>query len=543
VSGGILTSLADFIQDLYTGAIDPTTSYFLPSVILEQPKPAEPLAVGDGYWGDLAPLSADLATNLCAAIAPGSICAPGTTATMSMTGMQVVGISNVLPASPPAVSGTTVNASFAFGGVKNLPPGVTVPPYTAVEGNFQITLSCCASGDGRQCSGTPAPQPITGTFAVGLVGAVLSTTLNVDASFAVTCTSLSLAAAQLRFAFQTESPLIAAGPINTLLQNAFTAAGGPAALGMINRGLAAQATLTGLSGILTPTFQSLANPPLLAFLASIMYRNAVNTSSSWYLPTAISTATNPVLEPYDAGSWDMADVGQWYAAAGSTICASIGASDNKYEIQTPGTPVPLSLSNISISGTSNMLPVPMLTVGNTVYGMVACNSVKQWPKTLTVSGDFTLGVNCCVSARGVPGCTGPSAPSQGSGTFTAKFATASAGVAVTVSAGPDDKLVGTVDALYFRCDPNVDNPSNMTFHIDITSITGGDRKDWNDMAAGIFNSPQATSAIVDQVRARLNSQKVLDRLSEIVTHAIQQILAEEAELAARLLAEIRMVAR
>jgi hypothetical protein len=458
---------------------------------------------------------------------------------MSMTGMRIVGLSNVLPAAQPTVSGTTVNASFAFGGVTSLPPGVTVPPYLAIQGSFQITLSCCASSDGQQCSGTPAPQPITGTFAVGLVGAVLSTTLNVDSSFAVNCTGLSLTATQLRFAFQTESPLIAAGPINTLLQNAFTAGAGPTALAMINQRLAAPATLTALSGILTPAFQSLANPPLLAFLASILYRNAVDPSSSWYLPSTISKATNPVLDPYDGGTWDMADVGQWYAAAGPTICGSIGASDNKYEIQTPGTPVPLGLSNITISGTSNMLPVPMLTVGNRVFGMVACNSVKQWPKTLTVSGDFTLGVNCCVSARGAPGCTGPSAPSQGSGTFAARFATASAGVAVTVSAD-GDKLVATVDALYFRCDPNVDNPSNITFEIDITSISGGDRKDWNNMAAGIFNSPQATSAIVDQVRGRLNSPQVLQRLSEIVTKAIQQILTEEAELAARLLTEITM---
>jgi hypothetical protein len=527
------------MQSLYTGAIDPTTSYFLPSVILEQPKPAEPLAIGDGSWGNLAQLSADLPTKLCAAITSNSICAPGTTATMSMTGMQIVGLSNVLPAAQPTVSGTTVNASFAFGGVTNLPPGVTVPPYLAIQGSFAITLSCCASGDGQTCSGTPAPQPITGTFAVGVVGGVLSTTMNVDSSFAVNCTSLSLTATQLRFAFQTESPLIAAGPINTLLQNAFTGSGGPTALAMINQRLSAPATLSALSGILTPTFQSLANPPLLAFLASILYRNAVDPSSSWYLPSAISKAVNPTLDPYDGGAWDMPDVGQWYPAAGPTLCGSIGASDNKYEIQTPGTSVPLALTNITITGTSNMLPVPMLTVGNKVFGMVACNSVKQWPKTLTITGNFSLGVTCCVSTRGAQGCTGPSAPSAGSGTFTARFATASAGVGVTVSAD-GDKLVGTVNALYFRCDPNVDNPSNITFDIDITSITGGDRKDWNNMAAGIFNSPQATAAVVQQFRERLNSPQVLQRLSEIVTKAIQQLLTEEAELASRLLAEITM---
>src|SRR5579859_6848640 len=415
--GETMPSLADFIHDLYVGSIDPTTSYFLPSVLLEQTLPAEPLEIGGGDWGDLAPMSATLPSQLCAAITPNSIAAPGTQATMSMTDMQIVGTSNVLPAAQPTVTGTTVAARFAFGGVTSLPPGITVPPYLAIQGTFKISLSCCPSSDGKTCSGSAGDQPITGTFAVGLVGALLSMMLSVDSSFAVRTSSLSLTTTQVRFAFQTDSPLSAAGPINTLLQNAFNAGAGQKTLSMINDRLGAPATLKALDGVLTPAFQSLSNPPLLALVASVLYRYAIDPKSSYYLPTSIKNATNPVLDPYDAGGWTMDDVGQWYPAAGGTICGSIGATDNKYEIQTPGTPVKLDLATIKVSGTSNLLPVPMLTVNNTVYGMVACNAVKDWPKTLTVSGDFQLTVTCCESKRGTSGCIAPSASSTGSGTF------------------------------------------------------------------------------------------------------------------------------
>jgi hypothetical protein len=535
--GRPVTSLDDFISQLYAGAIDPTTSYFLPTVVLSQTLPADPLVVADADWGDLAQVAPDLPTRLCAAITAKSICAPATQATMSLTGLQIVGLSNVLPVAEPTVNGRRVDARFAFGTVATLPPAVTVPPQLEVQGTFQVTLTCCSSSDTRTCSGTPAPQPITGTFAVALAGAELSMTLDVDSDFTVTASALSLTARQVLFAFRTASPLLAAGPINSLLKTAFNAQGSQRALTLINGRLAASATLTALSRVLTPAFKSLSSPPLLALVISMLYKNAINPNSSWYLPTKISEATSPVLDPYAAGGWVMPDVGQWYPAAGATICAGIGSSGGTSEIQTPDTAVPLSLSSITISGSSNMLPVPLLTVDDTVSGLIACNAVEEALPKLTVSGDFSLEVACCPSKPPAPTCTGPSGPNVGEGTFTAAFATASVSTAIEVSTS-DDELIATVTAVYFRSDPNVDNTANITFGIDITTIPAGNRDVWNSMAAGIFNSPQATSAIVDQIRERLNSDEVRAELSEIVTAAMQQILADDAELSAKVMAEI-----
>ncbi|HET7505708.1 MAG TPA: hypothetical protein VFK02_32030 [Kofleriaceae bacterium] len=538
-----MTSLSTFITQLYTGAIDPTTSYFLPTIILEQALPLEPLAIGDHAWGDLTTVSATLPSRLCAAITPGSIGSPGTTATLAFTAMQIVGLSNVVPGQP-TVSGPQVSATFSFGGVTSLPPGLTVPPSLQIQGSFAIVLSCCTSNDGTTCAGQPTPQPITGTFAVGFVGAALSLGMTVDPSFAVTVTALSLAASPIKVAFQTQEPLLYAGAINTLLQGAFnTTSVGAAILEAVNSQLGAAATLAALGGVLTPAFQSLSNPPLLAFVVSELYQSATSPKGSFYLPTRISNASNPTLEPYAAGGWDLADVSTWYPAVGGTICGSIGATNNELEIAVPGSTVPLTLTNITIAGTSNLLPAPPLTVEDTIGAIVAFNSVTSWPHTLTISGEFSLGVTCCVTDRQRQACTQPpDAPALGTGTFSASFATATVSGSVGISVA-DHQLVATVDKLYFRTDPNVDDPQNIQFDIDITSISAGDRAVWNNVAESVFSSSAAVTAIIGQIQQKLDEPDLLQTISTIITTAIQSLLSADPGRAARIKAQLATARR
>ena len=102
-----MPSLAELIQQLYTDATNPASPFFLPTVILEQTLPAEPLAIADLDWGSLSGISPDLPDALCAAISSGTICTPQTSATLTLTQPQIVGLSNVVP-SPPTVNGTEV---------------------------------------------------------------------------------------------------------------------------------------------------------------------------------------------------------------------------------------------------------------------------------------------------------------------------------------------------------------------------------------------------------------------------------------------------
>ena len=445
------------------------------------------------------------------------------------------------------MTGTQVTGTFAFGAATTLPPGLTVPPNLLIQGNFTITLSCCASGDGRTCSGSPAPQTITGTFAAGFVEAVLAVALNVtstdgaDPVYTVTAQQMSLTAGQVKFAFQATG---LAGPkLNGILRDAFNAGAVTQALQAINAHLAAPVTLSALGGLLSPAFTSLANPPLVAFALSMLYNQAVKPTGPYYLPKDIKEANNPVLEPFAAGGWDITDSGQWFSTAGATICASIGGTVNQDEIQTPNTAVPLSLSSITVAGTSNMFALPPLTVGNSIHALIACNGVNGWPVQLSLAGGFTLTVSCCVTEDDVT-CSAPSQSNVGEGTFAAKIAHATVSATITVSTSPDGKnLIATADAIYFQCDPNVNDRKNIDISIAITSIPSGQQKVWNDMANQIFNSSLAATAIVDQIRAKLNQPVVRDRLSEIATKAIQSVLGPEPDLHRRVLHEVAATTR
>jgi len=524
-----LPILADFIQQLYAGAINPETSYFLPVLVMAQTTPLEPLAVGDYDWGDLAQVSKTLPAALCKAISTGGTPSGTPHATMSLTAIRVVGLSNITPAQP-TVSGTAVSVKMSFGAAAaNLPPGITVPSKLLIRGMFTITLTGCAQ----------QPQQITGLFTVTCEQATLDVALDVPATagkFAVTVTGLTFAAGTMTFAFQANGAQ--SGPVNTALREAFNEGAKAPLQRIIQQRLAAPGLLANLGTSLTTAFNSLADPSLLAFAISMLYKQSVKPTGSYYMPTAIKKATNPVLEPFAAGGWLVPDVGQWYPDAGTTICSSIGATINVDEIQTPDTLVPLNLDGIAIAGTSNLSARPPLTIGNSIYGIVACNSVPGWPLTLNFSGTFGLKVTCCQTENGKT-CSKAPEGSTGAGTFKASIAAATVSVLVAISVSKDGKLVATADSIYFRCDPNADNTKNVQIDIKITSIPGGQQKVWNDIAMEVFNSPQATAAMVGQIQAKMNGQAVRDRLSQVATDAIQSVLPGDHYLIRRMLHEVR----
>jgi hypothetical protein len=534
-----LPTLAEFMQQLYTGAIDPTTALFLPTVILSRATPLEPLAIDDYQWGDLAAVSSTLPADLCRAV--GGTGGPGTHATLTLRQMRIVGLSNVLP-DPPTVTGSAVSWRLQFGQAAALPPGVTVPPQLLIQGAFAVTLTGCGAQDGQ----------VTGTFSVGFGGAAAEAKLNVavkdvsstEQDYTVTATGLSFTAGRVLFAFQADGAH--GGTVNPLLRAAFNAHAGDTLLALIKDRLTAPATLTALGHTLTDSFTGIGNPNIIAFVAAILYKQAVSPAGSYYLPNEIKQATNPILEPFSAGGWDMTDIGPWYADAGQTICGAIGSETGDIEIQTPGTPVPVSLSSIEVAGTSNLLPLPLLVIGDKIWGMVTCNAVAGWPARLTVSGNFKLTVTCCPDENNTGICSGPSAASTGSGTFTATIDHATVSVEVTISSTgtePHSKLIATADRIYFRCDPNTAGQQNIVIDIEITSVPAGERQAWNAVAKNVFNSPPATTAIVEQIRTRLDQAAVRDKLSAIATTAIQHYLPDNEQLTRRIRRELAMAAR
>jgi hypothetical protein len=527
-------TLAAFIQELYQGATDPTSGIYLPVVLLEQVAPVDPLGPVDAVLGDLGALDPGLPSELCAAVSSGTIAQPPT-AVMSVSGLELIGLGYSLPAQP-TVSGQQVSVAIelaAAPAVNGMPP----PQPLQFAGAFSIALSCCPSADGKTCSGATQPTPVTGTVTVTFTGATAAFTLTFASDFSVVVDSIVFAAQGVTTAFQVATPTDQGPALSSLLNTALaTPAANAAIIAAVNMALSRRPLLATLGSALTPVSQSLAYPSLLSFIVSKLYKAAIDPSSAEYMPKVISSASKPTLEPYSVqGGWNLGDVSGDFPSAGYIICAGMSTMEQS-DIATPNSPVLLDLTNIQIAGMSNALPLPMLTVGDTIEAMAVIGQVAGWPHQFTITGDFMLQVSCCPT-EDFATCSGPSQVYVGSGTFSGVFTAAAVAASITLSA-PDNKLLATVNGLNLRTDPNAINPQNLNITVDITSIPAGDRCKWNKQTENLFNSPQAAAALVGNIQQQMNGAGVLQALSGLVTTAINNLLhpAERAEVAAHLTA-------
>ena len=526
-------ALPAFVEQLYQGAISAGSSIYLPTLLLEQTLPVDPLGLDSASFGDLGTLNAGLPSQLCAAVAKGTIAQPGT-AVLGLSQLVLSGLAYSLPSAPPTVNGQQVTATFSLASAPAV-KGLPAPQPLNLAGAFNIALSCCPSSDGTTCSGANQPTPINGTATARFTGATVTVTLTFAGDFSVVVNRIVFAAQGTTSRFAVTTPQQQGPALSGLLNAAFTAsAANTMIVSAINASLAQPNVLSTLGQALTPYFQSLYDPSILSFVASLLYKAAINPSSSAYLPKVISSATNPTLEPYTvSGDWNLGNVESSVPGAANIICGGISTA-HQSEIATPNSEVTLDLTNIKIAGISNAQPLPMLAVNTSVEAMAIIGQVADWPHKFVISGDFSLQVYCCPTVN-FSTCSGPSNQYTGSGTFSGAIAAAAIGALMTLSTDGNE-LVATMNSLYLRTDPNAINPQNFLITVDITSIPAGNRSYWNQQAENLFNSPQAADAIADKIQYQINQPRVLNTLSDVITEALQGILtsAQRAEAIAHL---------
>lgn len=501
--------LPDFIDVLAKCAADPAYSIYLPYVVLEQTLPADPFAVGGLDFGDLGTIDATVPTRLCAALGSGRIANPAT-AVMTLANMAFLRGSAAQPLDF-AVNGQTVTGTISFDSGTAI-PGLPAPGPLQLAADIRIELQCCPSGDGTICSGSPEPTSFAAPGSVLTFGAAsLGFTITVDDTFTVVATSLVFIASDL-------SAVIASsrGAANQIVNDALTSAAGTAAIiAQVNDALNRQATLTAIGTKLTPAFQTLSNPSILSWLIGELYDIATDPRNQNYLPAVLEGATDPTLEPYTvSGSWSLGDMSQSLGNAGALICSGYPAPPGTYMIQSPGTQIPLMLDNIVITGLSNALLKPMLTVGDEVQALALFGQIADWPHQLAVSGDFTLGVTCCPTKDGTT-CSVPSGASTGTGTFSIAIGAASGAGSVSIAVA-GKSLTATIDRIFFRA-------SGLQSTINITSVPEGQQSVWNAQAEKAFDSAQATNMIIGNIQQQMNDQNVLDAISGMINQALARL--------------------
>ncbi len=254
---------------------------------------------------------------------------------------------------------------------------------------------------------------------------------------------------------------------------------------------------------------------------------------------------NNGYDPYNISNqwtWSMSDSNAMQLV--STACGDIAdnantypcASSNDYYIANPASTPQLILSSIQIQGMSAVQSERPTVASDAVTITQVMDFSTISPYTpLTVTGNFTLNLNCCCSADQSTCLANTAAPYQGLGTFKAiipnpkypppvgqpscsmtivfKITQLSPGVLTLVA----QSVVLTVPGM-----PNNKNMPNIDVSISITSA--GNQKTFNNLAQELFNSQQSLDTILTNANNELGSQVELAQFSKLVTGEVDDYL-------------------
>lgn len=511
------------LQEIYQASSNDKSNLFLPICVVELR--GDPWNIGSLNMGDLATIDANLPSKICNAVSANNIASPST-ATMTLSAIKFAGLSNAVM-DQPTVSGNDATIKVNFGKA-TIPKGLTAPSALNISGNFAIDISCCPSSDGKTCSSPSQKSPVTGQFAITLANSSAEFALTISSDFSTTTiNSIGFSSDVDNASFEVTPPL--SPSINALLNTAFGTSAGQTAIVNCIKSAFTNSVLTSLGQTLSPIVSTTANPTILSFIANSLSGIANKPGNQYYLPDQLKDATNPTIEPYDIdGTWNIPDASSFYPSAGMTICSAIGtqASPPQTDISTPSSAVPIDISKVVINGASNAFAFPILVSHNTLSALAVFGQVSGWsPPNISIDGDFVLTVSCCES-KDFKTCSGPSSKSQGQGTFNANIKNCSIVATIDITTKGTD-LVATVSELEMFCDPNLIDPTNVVFTIDIHGIPDSDV--WSKQAAKIFNSSSGTGAIINNINEQFKGKGVREQLSTIITNAINSLVGEERE--------------
>jgi hypothetical protein len=265
-------------------------------------------------------------------------------------------------------------------------------------------------------------------------------------------------------------------------------------------------------------------------------------SGNYYLPNFIK---NNHYDPYGPFSWDLGqltDPGMLEAAA--PICPSIqqvnapcGADATYITAPTPPNYPTLNIAGGLIGGLANAVlerPIAQPPDGYVIKARGDFGTLAQFPKPITISGNWTFVNYCCCSADFTT-CSGNVQAETGLGTFTATMPDPNVSapnsgyvlMGFTITDLAPGVLNLQVNSVNFYPPLYNDQTPNMNVAIDITSIPkGANPQSYSNMAMKAFNSGQARTALLNSINATLNQPPNLQVISTLLTNVIDGYLKD-----------------
>lgn len=256
---------------------------------------------------------------------------------------------------------------------------------------------------------------------------------------------------------------------------------------------------------------------------------------------------NNGYDPYNiTNQWTWSTADSNAMALASTACGDIAinantspcASIKDYYISNPDPAAKpkLILSDIQIKGMSAVQSERPTVAADAVTITQVLDFSTLSPYTpLTVSGKFTLDLNCCCSKDQSTCLPSTSQPYQGLGTFTATIpdpkhappagkASCSLKIIFKITQLSPGVLTLNAESVILMVPemPHSRGMPNMYVSIEITSA--GNQKTFNGLAQELFNSPESLTTILKNANSELGSQTELTQFSRLVTGEVDDYL-------------------
>lgn len=272
------------------------------------------------------------------------------------------------------------------------------------------------------------------------------------------------------------------------------------------------------------------------------------SNSRLFLPNLL--AKGPV-QPYRTDSWEFSNLGSQVGGS-DAICAGTGGGLGVHD---PNENIHLELTNVYVNGLANATPtswdVHETGGGSENFARIEiafCTySEDVLPKgvdsNLVIQSNFDIRQPCQSPAGGKHWI----ADGKGNLTVTVEAATGLAEMTIyTTGEGDDMKLHADVSTLTFQiggldCGENTPRPDatgtdatatdatedagpQIKVDVDVTNISGSDKKDWHDYIQNAVNSNVALCQLQKQINSVLDSKDAKDHLASVAIQQIEDIL-------------------
>jgi hypothetical protein len=226
--------------------------------------------------------------------------------------------------------------------------------------------------------------------------------------------------------------------------------------------------------------------PLLQFIVQLVSARMDDPTSSLYLPLLVRSQSNPTFDPYQAGGWNLGDLGSGLTA---------------------------SLQDIVVTGLSNAQLAPGTSVSSTdvvsatVQFLTAAEPTPPLSPPLATQITLTGGVTASDDGQEMP-----------PGTFTIAIVSMSAAAQVAITAGTQNNLVATAQSL------EISVPTPYTSYVTVTvDIPPSGSFDWGSLLTQSLNQEAQLANLVTTLQGQLGSAPVLAALSQELTAVLAQV--------------------